>query len=46
MDTQSNVLSCEAYGDLREDKVLSSDEGRIEYFRQVIKRIYIYIIFI
>ena len=38
LDTQSHVLSCEAYRDLREDKVLSSDEGMIEYFRQVINR--------
>ena len=38
LDTQSHVLSCEAYRDLSEDKVLSSDEGMIEYFRQVIKR--------
>ena len=37
-DTQSNVLTCEAYKDLREGKVLSSDEGLIEYFRKVIKR--------
>ena len=38
VDTQSHVLVCEAYRDLREDKVLCSDEGMIEYFRQVIKR--------
>ena len=38
VDTQSHVLVCEAYKDLREDKVLSSDEGVINYFRQVIKR--------
>ena len=33
VDTQSHVLVCEAYRDLREDKVLCSDEGMIEYFR-------------
>ena len=38
VDTQSHVLQCIEYEDLRRDKNLEKDEDMIKYFRQVIKR--------
>ena len=38
VDTQSLVLQCIEYEDLRGDKDLEKDEDMIKYFRQVIKR--------
>ena len=38
VDTQSHMLLCNEYGDLREDKDLSKDMDLVAYFRQVIKR--------
>ena len=38
IDTQSHVLVCNAYSDLRVDQDLSKDDAMIEYFRKVLKR--------
>ena len=37
-DTQSHILICEGYSDLRCDKNLDSDKGLVDYFDAVIKR--------
>ena len=38
MDSQSHILSCPGYADLRLDKDLSLDKDLVEYFSLVIKR--------
>ena len=37
-DTQQHVMACEAYADLRLGKDLDTDQGLVDYFRQVIAR--------
>ena len=37
-DTQSHILICEGYSDLRCDKNLDSDKSLVDYFDAVIKR--------
>ena len=37
-DTQSHILTCEGYSDLRINKDLDSDKGLVDYFDAVIKR--------
>ena len=36
-DTQTHILTCPGYADLREDKDLSSDKDLVGYFRLVMK---------
>ena len=38
IDTQSHVLVCNEYGDLRVDQDLSNDDAMIAYYRKVLKR--------
>ena len=37
-DTQSHILTCEGYSDLRINKDLDSDKGLVDYFDAVLKR--------
>ena len=37
-DTQSHILTCQGYADLRSDKNLDSDKGLVDYFEAVIKQ--------
>ena len=38
MDTQSHVLVCQAYGDLREGLSFKQDMDLVLYFRKVVER--------
>ena len=38
VDTQSHVLQCMEYKDLRGDMDLEKDEDMVKYFREVLKR--------
>ena len=37
-DTQTHILTCEGYSDLRINKNLDSDKGLVDYFDAVIRR--------
>ena len=38
MDSMAHVLDCPAHEDIREDLDMESDEGVVEYFKEVVKR--------